>query len=199
MDQTVVFNNASFAFVELEMKAAGILPYGTELENPDFAAVAEAMGIRGIRVEDPGEIDGALREAHAHDGPALVDVVANGEELPPPPITREQVGGFSLYLARPVLSGRADEVIDLARTDVFRLSRRSAASRRHGVRQSWTRGQWTSGGAGLGEEHDVGIEPRSRRARVAREDSGPHADGQLRASPSPAPRHVPHGVTPPAS
>ena len=147
MDQTVVFNNASFAFVELEMKAAGILPYGTELENPDFAAVAEAMGIRGIRIEDRGEIEGALREAHAHDGPALVDVVVNGEELSlPPTITSEQVDGFSLYLARPVLSGRADEVIDLARTNVFRLSRRPAASRRHRGHQSWTRGQWTSGG-----------------------------------------------------
>lgn len=119
--KTVVYDNGSFAFVELEMKAAGLLPYGTELANPDFAAVAAAMGIRGIRVEDPGEISGALTEAFAHDGPALVDVVVNRQELSlPPAITREMAGGFGLYLAKAVLSGRADEVIDLARTNVFR-------------------------------------------------------------------------------
>src|SRR5690606_36900213 len=79
--KTIVFNNGSFAFVELEMKAAGLLPYGTDLANPDFAAVAEAMGIRGIRVENPNEMDEAVRSALAHDGPVLVDVVVNRQEL----------------------------------------------------------------------------------------------------------------------
>lgn len=119
--KTVVYDNSSFAFVELEMKAAGLLPFGTDLENPDFAAVAEAVGIRGIRVEDPGDVDAALHEALAHDGPALVNVVVNRQELSlPPTITRQQAGGFGLYLVKAVLSGRADEVIDLARTNVFR-------------------------------------------------------------------------------
>lgn len=117
----VVYDNSSFAFVELEMKAAGLLPYGTDLANPDFAAVAEAVGIRGIRVEDPGEMEDGLRSALAHDGPALVNVLVNRQELSlPPTITRQMAGGFSLYLVKAVLSGRADEVIDLARTNVFR-------------------------------------------------------------------------------
>ncbi len=116
-----VYNNSSFAFIELEMKAAGLLPYGTDLANPNFAAVAEAMGIRGIRVEDPGEVDSAVQSALAHDGPALLDVVVNRQELSMPPnITRQLAGGFSLYVVKAVLSGRADEVIDLARTNVFR-------------------------------------------------------------------------------
>lgn len=117
----VIYENSSFAFVELEMKAAGLLPYGTELANPDFAAVAEAVGIKGIRVEQPGELDDAIHAALAHDGPALVNVLVNRQELSlPPTITRQMAGGFSLYLAKAVLSGRADEVIDLARTNVFR-------------------------------------------------------------------------------
>lgn len=119
--KVVVYNNGSFAFVELEMKAAGLLPYGTDLANPDFAKVAEAVGITGTRVEDPREVDGAIRAALNHKGPALVDVVVNRQELSlPPTITRQLAGGFSLYLVKAVLSGRGDEVIDLARTNVWR-------------------------------------------------------------------------------
>jgi pyruvate dehydrogenase (quinone) len=49
----IVFNNGSLGFVAMEMKAAGYLDSGTNLENPNFAAMAEAIGIRGIRVEKP--------------------------------------------------------------------------------------------------------------------------------------------------
>ncbi|SEB71099.1 pyruvate dehydrogenase (quinone) [Paramicrobacterium humi] len=114
----VVFNNSSLNFVELEMKAAGILTYGTGLENPNFADVANAMGIRGFRVERSADLKGALREALAHDGPALVDVVTERQELSmPPAITAQQVGGFALYAIRTVMSGRGDELIDLARAN----------------------------------------------------------------------------------
>ena len=117
----IVFNNASLGFVELEMKAAGMIDYATDLDNPNFAELATASGLLGIRVEAPEDLEFALREALAYDGPALVDVVVNRQELSlPPSITSEQVLGFSLYLLRAVMNGRGDEVIDLATTNLFR-------------------------------------------------------------------------------
>lgn len=117
----VVFNNGTLGFVELEMKASGFLPTGVSLDNPDFAALARAAGIYGARVEDPGELEGAVREAFAHDGPALVDVVTNRQELSmPPKIKLEQVKGFSLWALRTVMNGRGDELIELARSNLQR-------------------------------------------------------------------------------
>lgn len=118
----VVFNNSSLNFVELEMKAAGQLPFATHLENPNFATVAQAMGIKGIRVEDSRDVDAALTEAFAHHGPALVDVVTDPQELTiPPAIQLEQAKGFALYSLRTVLSGRGDELFDLAKTNLRQL------------------------------------------------------------------------------
>jgi pyruvate dehydrogenase (quinone) len=118
--KVVVFNNGSLGFVELEMKAAGWLSYGTDLVNPDFGKLAESADIRGIRVEAPEDLRPALQTALAHDGPCLVDVKVNRQELAmPPTITVEQALGFSLYMIRAVLSGRGDEVIDLAATNLL--------------------------------------------------------------------------------
>ena len=117
----VVFNNSSLNFVELEMKAAGIVNFGTDLHNPNFAAVAEAVGIFGRRVEQPGGLEQALADAFAHDGPALVDVVVARQELSiPPAISAEQAKGFTLYAIRTILAGRADELLDLVTTNVAR-------------------------------------------------------------------------------
>ena len=117
----IVFNNSSLNFVELEMKAAGIVTFGTDLVNPDFAAVASAIGMFGRRVEQPGDLDAALTEAFAHDGPALVDVVTARQELSiPPTITAEQAKGFSLYAIRTILAGRGEELLDLVSTNVAR-------------------------------------------------------------------------------
>jgi len=114
----VVFNNSSLNFVELEMKAAGFVNFGTGLSNPDFAAVAEALGIKGIRVENAEDLEGAVAEALAYDGPALIDVVTARQELSvPPAISVEQAKGFALYALRTVMSGRGDELLDLARTN----------------------------------------------------------------------------------
>jgi pyruvate dehydrogenase (quinone) len=119
--KVIVFNNSSLSFVELEQKAAGLLDYGTELVNPDFAKLAAAANIFGVRVEKPEEVEPALRSALQHDGPALVDVVVNRQELSmPPAITKEQALGFSMYMIKAVLSGRGDEVVDLATTNLFR-------------------------------------------------------------------------------
>jgi pyruvate dehydrogenase (quinone) len=117
----VVFNNSSLNFVELEMKAAGFVNYGTDLENPRLADVASAAGVFGQRVERPGDLDGALKAAFAHDGPALVEVFTARQELSvPPAITVEQAKGFTLYAIRTILSGRGEELLDLVTTNVAR-------------------------------------------------------------------------------
>jgi pyruvate dehydrogenase (quinone) len=117
----VIFNNGSLGFVELEQKSAGLLGFGVDLENPNFAAMAEAVGIRGIRIEDPGQVEDGIRDALAHDGPAVVDAVVNRQELiMPPKITAEMAKGFGLFMVKAVLSGRGDEVLDLARTNLWR-------------------------------------------------------------------------------
>ena len=100
------------------MKASGFLDVGCELKNPNFAAMAEAMGIKGVRVEAPGDLEGALKEALAHDGPALVDVVSARQELAmPPKATIGQALNFNLFLLKAVMDGRAAQVIDLARVN----------------------------------------------------------------------------------
>ena len=119
--KVVVFNNGALGFVELEQKSTGFLPTGTELKNPNFAAMAEAVGVRGIRLEDPAEVDAGIAAAIAHDGPVLVDAVVNRTELAmPPAITVEMAKGFSLYMVKAIMSGKADEIIDLARTNLWR-------------------------------------------------------------------------------
>ena len=118
--KVVIFNNGVLGFVALEMKAAGFVDTNVELQNPDFAAMAKAMGIFARRVEDPGDLPGAMKGMLAHDGPALLDVVTATQELSmPPTITREEVRGFSLWILRAVMSGRGDEVIDLAKTNLL--------------------------------------------------------------------------------
>jgi pyruvate dehydrogenase (quinone) len=117
----VVFNNGALSFVELEMKAAGILTYGTDLVKTDFSKVAEAVGILGLRAEKPEQIRPILIQALEHNGPALVDVAVNRQELlMPPSINLDVIKGFTLYMIKAVLNGRGDEVIDLAKTNLFR-------------------------------------------------------------------------------
>jgi pyruvate dehydrogenase (quinone) len=119
--KVVVFNNGALGFIELEQKSTGFLPFGTEFKNPNFATMAEAIGVRGIRLEDPAEVDAGIAAALTHNGPVLVDAVVNRTELAmPPSITMEMAKGFTLYMVKAVISGRADEVIDLARTNLWR-------------------------------------------------------------------------------
>jgi pyruvate dehydrogenase (quinone) len=121
--KVVVFNNGALSFVELEMKAAGIVTYGTDLDNPDFAGIARAVGLFGARVEKAGELDDALRAAFDHDGPALVDVHTDRSELSlPPKISYGQVKGFTLFATRTILSGGGGELVELAKTNLRELS-----------------------------------------------------------------------------
>jgi len=119
--KVVVFRNDALAFVELEMKAAGLLDFATDLHNPDFAKMAEAAGLLGLTAETPEQVRPMITQALKHDGPALVDVHVSRQELSmPPTINLEQMTGFSLFMLKAVLSGRGDEIIDLAKVNLFR-------------------------------------------------------------------------------
>jgi pyruvate dehydrogenase (quinone) len=117
----IVFKNESLAFVELEMKAAGIVEFGTDLKDPNFAKLAEAAGLLGLTAETPGQVRPMIAQALAHKGPALVEVLVSRQELSmPPTITFEQAKGFSLFALKAVLSGRGDEIMDLAKINILR-------------------------------------------------------------------------------
>jgi pyruvate dehydrogenase (quinone) len=117
----VIFNNGAYGFVELEMKAVGLLSFATDMNNPNFAKMAESAGIFGVRVENPEDLESSLKKAFAHDGPAVIDVLVNRFELSmPPKTTLKDVLGFNLWMAKAILSGRGSEVIELAKTNLFR-------------------------------------------------------------------------------
>jgi pyruvate dehydrogenase (quinone) len=119
--KVVVFKNDALAFVELEMKAAGILEFATDLKNPDFAKIAQAAGFLGLTARTPEEVQPMLRQALQHDGPALVEVLVHRQELSlPPSISLDQAAGFGLFMIKALLSGHGDEIIDLAKVNLFR-------------------------------------------------------------------------------
>jgi pyruvate dehydrogenase (quinone) len=119
--KVVVFKNNSLAFVELEMKAAGLVDFGTDLENPNFAKMAEAAGLLGLTAKTPDQVRPMIAAVLEHDGPALLEVPISRQELSMPPnITVEQAKGFGLFALRAVLSGRGDELLDLAETNLRR-------------------------------------------------------------------------------
>ena len=117
----IVFKNESLAFVELEMKAAGIVDFGTDLRNPNFAKLAEAAGLLGLTAETPFQVPSMIEQALQHEGPALIEVLVSRQELAmPPTITFEQAKGFGLFALRAVLNGYGDEIIDLAKVNLIR-------------------------------------------------------------------------------
>jgi pyruvate dehydrogenase (quinone) len=119
--KVVVFNNGALGFIELEQKASGFLDFGTDFKNPNFAAMAESVGIRGIRLEDSADVNDGVAAALSHDGPVLIDAVVNRSELSmPPAINLEMAKGFTLFMLKAVMSGRGDEVVDLAKTNLWR-------------------------------------------------------------------------------
>jgi pyruvate dehydrogenase (quinone) len=117
----IVFKNESLAFVELEMKAAGIVDFGTDLRNPNFAKLAESAGLLGLTAETPEQVPPMIEQALQYDGPALIEVLVSRQELSmPPTITFEQAKGFGLFALRAVLNGYGDEIIDLAKVNLIR-------------------------------------------------------------------------------
>jgi pyruvate dehydrogenase (quinone) len=117
--KVVVFNNSLLGFVSMELKAGGYLDTNVDLSKTDFAAIAKGAGIFSVRVEESEDVADALEKAFAHPGPALIDVVTSKHELAmPPKVQLEQAKGFSLYMLRAILSGRGDEIVELAKTNL---------------------------------------------------------------------------------
>jgi pyruvate dehydrogenase (quinone) len=117
----IVYKNDALAFVELEMKSAGVLNFTTDLRNPDFSKIAEGAGLLGLKAETADQVEPAIAKALAYNGPALVEVsVARQELAMPPTITFEQAKGFSLFMLQAILNGRGDEIIDLAKENLLR-------------------------------------------------------------------------------
>ncbi|WP_432415493.1 thiamine pyrophosphate-dependent enzyme [Chromohalobacter israelensis] len=117
----VVYNNSSLGFVELEQKVEGLLDSYTDLENPEFDKLAQAMGIWGRRVEESHQLEPAIIEWLAHEGPALLDVKVNRMELVmPPKVEAGQVASTALYSTKAVLNGRMEDVVDLVKSNFFK-------------------------------------------------------------------------------
>ena len=116
----IILNNGMLDFVNIEQQEAGIVPFGTDFANPDFSRVAEALGARGIRVEEPGDLRDGLTAALAHkDGPVVVDVLVDRYALAlPAHVPAQTAAGFTLSLAKQSLSGQMDDVITTIKRNV---------------------------------------------------------------------------------
>jgi pyruvate dehydrogenase (quinone) len=122
--KVIVFDNSALAMVDLEMMVAGLPPYGTSYPATDYAAIARAAGVHGVRVTDPADVREALREAFRHEGPSLVDVVTDPNALAiPPRVTGEQLTGFALSASRMVISGGVGRMVQLARANLRNIPR----------------------------------------------------------------------------
>src|ERR1700683_524822 len=109
----VVFDNSALGMVKLEMETAGLPDYQTDLKNPNFAKLAEAIGIMGVRIENPSDLTSGIKKAFEHSGPALIDVVTDANALSiPSPADRSQAIGFALAMGKLILSGNIEEVVD---------------------------------------------------------------------------------------
>ncbi|WP_158825130.1 thiamine pyrophosphate-dependent enzyme [Mucilaginibacter lacusdianchii] len=114
----VVFNNRSLGMVKLEMEVAGLPDWQTDMQNPDFALVAQAMGIKGVKVNDPDQVEQALREAFLHQGPVLIEVMTDPNALAmPPKVEFGQMAGMSLAMSKLILNGQMGEVWDTIKSN----------------------------------------------------------------------------------
>ena len=119
--KVVIFNNGALGFVEMEMHVGGMLDYGTQLTNPNFAHMAESIGIKGFRIDSASQLEGSLDAALAHPGPAIIDVVVNRNELiMPPAVELNQVKGFSLYMMKAIINGQGSAILDLMKSNLWR-------------------------------------------------------------------------------
>ena len=113
--KVIVFKSDALAFVELEMKARSILDFPIDLHNPDFTKIAEGAGLLGLRAETPEQVEPMMAEAFAS---AFLQGWSDGR-IDAPTITLEEAKGFTLFMMKAVLSGRGDEIIDLARVNLL--------------------------------------------------------------------------------
>jgi pyruvate dehydrogenase (quinone) len=119
----IVFNNRSLGMVKLEMEVAGIPDLETDMLNPDFVKIAEAMGMMGMSIDDPEEVKSGIEKAFLHDGPVLVSIQTDPNALAmPPKLEFDQVKGVALYMGKMMLSGRMDEVFKIINSNYKHLS-----------------------------------------------------------------------------
>lgn len=117
--KTIVFNNSSLGMVKLEMLVAGFPDYETDHDKVNFAAIAEGVGIKSFRIEDPDELRPQLQAALAYDGPVLVDIVTDADALSlPPDITWDMMKGFTTAGVKTVLDGGVGRMVNLARANL---------------------------------------------------------------------------------
>jgi pyruvate dehydrogenase (quinone) len=110
--KVLVFDNGVLGMVKLEMETAGLPDFQTDLKNPNFAKLAEAIGIMGVRIENPADLSSGIKKALQHSGPALIDVVTDPNALSiPSHADRSQAVGFALAMGKMVLSGNIEEVV----------------------------------------------------------------------------------------
>ena len=115
----IVFNNSTLGMVRLEQMVGGYPFWGTEMHNPDFSAVAKAIGFHAERVERKGDVASAIERAFAHPGPALVDITTDPNAMSmPPKSTYEEARGFALAMTRMVMDHRGDQVLDLVKDNI---------------------------------------------------------------------------------
>jgi pyruvate dehydrogenase (quinone) len=120
----VVFNNSTLGLVKLEMLVDGFPDFGVDVPYTDYAAVARAIGIHAVHVDDPRDLRAAYEAAFEHDGPALVDIATDPKALSlPPTITGAQVKGFSLAMSKIVMNGGAGEAVAMARSNLRNVPR----------------------------------------------------------------------------
>ncbi|MXV52711.1 ubiquinone-dependent pyruvate dehydrogenase [Pedobacter sp. HMF7647] len=118
----VVFNNRALGMVKLEMEVAGLPDWQTDMVNPDYAAVAEAMGIKGVAVHDPGNVEQAIKDAFDFQGPVLVEVFTDPNALAmPPKIELSQMKGMALSMTKLILNGKMDEVLETVKSNYKHL------------------------------------------------------------------------------
>ena len=109
----IVYNNSTLGFVSLEMRASGLPDWQTGMKNPNFAQLAKAVGVRGIRIEQASEVESSLKSAMQHQGPVLIDLMTDPNAVSlPPNITLKEMEGFSLGMSKLALSGHIDAVLD---------------------------------------------------------------------------------------
>lgn len=109
--------------VKLEMEVQGLPDNETDMVNPDFALVAQAMGFKGLTVRQPADLNKALTQAFAEEGPVLIDVFTNPASLAMPPrVEWDQIKGYTLAMSKLMLGGRMDEVLDTVKANYKHLS-----------------------------------------------------------------------------
>jgi len=118
----IVFNNRSLGMVKLEMEVAGIPDLETDLLNPDFTKIAEAMGLPGITINDPDEVKSELEKVFQHEAPVLITIQTDPNALAmPPKLEFDQIKGMALYMGRMMLGGRMDEVFNIVSSNYKHL------------------------------------------------------------------------------